>query len=143
MEIKAYRRRAHYYETDQMGMIHHANYVHWMEEARIDYLDQVGMGYKKMEEAGVISPVLKISCRYKKMVKFDDVVLVHMKLVEYNGIKYKVAYRMVDAETGKLRTLSESEHCFLTAQGRPTNLKKSHPEFDAVMESLLDVETVE
>lgn len=142
MEIRAYRRRAHYYETDQMGMIHHANYVHWMEEARIDYLDQVGMGYKTMEEAGVYSPVLKVSCQYKRMVHFDDVVLVHMKLTEYNGIKYKITYRIVDAQSGQVRTLAESEHCFLTKEGRPMNLKKTHPQFDAVMESLLDVESV-
>lgn len=142
MEIKAYRRRAHYYETDQMGMIHHANYVHWMEEARIDYLDQVGMGYKTMEEAGVYSPVLKIDCQYKHMVHFDDRVLVHMKLISYNGIKYRISYRMVNEASGQVCTLAESEHCFLTAQGRPMNLKKSHPAFDAVMAALLDVESV-
>ena len=64
MKIKSYERKAHYYETDQMGMIHHANYVHWLEEAGIDYMEQVGMGYKSMEVAGVLSPVLSISCRY-------------------------------------------------------------------------------
>lgn len=142
MEIKAYERRAHYYETDQMGMIHHANYVHWMEEARIDYLDQVGMGYKSMEEAGVYSPVLKISCQYKKMVYFDDIVRVHMKLTKYNGVKYTISYRMVDKKTGEIRTLAESDHCFLTAEGRPMDLKRSHPEFDEVMKRLLDVESV-
>ena len=141
MKIKSYERKAHYYETDQMGMIHHANYVHWLEEARIDYLEQVGMGYKSMEEAGVYSPVLSISCRYKHMVHFDDVIRVQMRLAEYNGIKYKISYRITDVKTGQVRALAETEHCFLTAQGRPMNLKKSHPEFDVVMESLMGVES--
>ena len=140
MKIKSYERKAHYYETDQMGMIHHANYVHWLEEARIDYLEQVGMGYKSMEEAGVFSPVLSISCRYKHMVHFDDVIRVQMKLAEYNGIKYKISYRITDAASGQVRALAETEHCFLSKEGKPMNLKKSHPEFDAVMESLLGVE---
>lgn len=76
------------------------------------------------------------------MVHFDDRVLVHMKLISYNGIKYRISYRMVNEASGQVCTLAESEHCFLTAQGRPMNLKKSHPAFDAVMAALLDVESV-
>ena len=54
MELKIYEHKAQYYETDQMGIIHHANYLHWFEEARID------MGYDIMEKQGIISPVLSV-----------------------------------------------------------------------------------
>ena len=47
MELKIYEHKAQYYETDQMGIIHHANYLHWFEEARIDMMEQMGMGYDK------------------------------------------------------------------------------------------------
>ena len=48
-----YSRKAHYHETDQMGVVHHANYPKWMEEARVAFLDSLGMSYRAMEEAGV------------------------------------------------------------------------------------------
>ena len=62
-----YYRKAQYHETDQMGIIHHSNYVKWMEEARIGYMSRMGFSYKKVEELGVISPVVEISVAYRKM----------------------------------------------------------------------------
>ena len=56
MELKIYEHKAQYYETDQMGIIHHANYLHWFEEARIDMMEQMGMGYSIKE----ISKLLQI-----------------------------------------------------------------------------------
>ena len=50
---KAYIRKVQYYETDMMGFTHHANYIHWMEEARIDFMDQIGFPYRRMEAEGV------------------------------------------------------------------------------------------
>ena len=50
-----------------MGIIHHANYLHWFEEARIDMMEQMGMGYDIMEKQGIISPVLSVHCDYKSM----------------------------------------------------------------------------
>ena len=63
MELKIYEHKAQYYETDQMGIIHHANYLHWFEEARIDMMEQMGMGYDIMEKQGIISPVLSVHVR--------------------------------------------------------------------------------
>ena len=56
-----YKRRAQYHETDQMGIIHHSNYVKWMEEARVRFMDVLGLGYREMEEQGIQSPVAGIS----------------------------------------------------------------------------------
>ena len=66
-----YERKAHYHETDQMGLIHHSNYVKWMEEARIAFMDEIGMSYMNLEESGVVSPVTGITVDYKKPVRFD------------------------------------------------------------------------
>lgn len=49
MKFEVYEHKTQYYETDQMGIIHHANYLHWFEEARIDIMEQMGMGYDMME----------------------------------------------------------------------------------------------
>ena len=81
--LKDYEHNAKYYETDQMGCVHHSNYIRWMEEARVDLMDQMGCGYRAMEEAGVCSPVLEVNCRYKSMVRFGDTVRIHAWIKEY------------------------------------------------------------
>ena len=90
--LKIYEHKTQYYETDQMGIVHHSNYIRWFEEARVDLMDQAGLGYKKMEEAGIISPVLSVEAEYKSMVHFGDVVAIEASLEEYNGIRMTVSY---------------------------------------------------
>ena len=71
LRLRPYEHHAQYYETDQMGIIHHSNYVRWMEEARMDLMDQIGLNYKQMEEMEIISPVLSVSVEYHSMVHFQ------------------------------------------------------------------------
>ncbi len=141
-KAKPYEHRAMYYETDQMGIIHHSNYIRWMEEARMDLMDQMGYSYKQMEEAEIISPVISVQCEYKSMVHFNDTVVIETKIAEYNGIKMTVQYRMTDKETGELRTLAKSEHCFLNASGKPISLKRTYPELDTKFFEMVDEEEV-
>ena len=72
--MEPYVRPVQYYETDMMGVAHHANYLHWMEEARIDFMDRIGFPYTRMEAGGVVSPVVEIACRYRKSCTFGDVI---------------------------------------------------------------------
>ena len=113
-----------------MGIIHHSNYIRWMEEARLDLMEQIGLPYKEMEGMAVISPVLSVSCEYHSMVHFDDTVVIETRIIKYNGIKMELEYRMTDKETGELRTTAKSAHCFLNRAGRPISLKRSYPELD-------------
>lgn len=126
--LKPYRRQAKYYETDKMAVIHHSNYIRWFEEARVDYLEQIGLGYDRIEAAGIYSPVLGITCEYKSAVRFHEEVLVLPKLVFFNGIKMTIEYRVLDEITGQLRVTGESKHCFVTTDFKPVSLKKDHPE---------------
>ncbi len=130
IKIKPYEHHAKYYETDQMGIIHHSNYIKWMEEARMDVLEQIGLSYKQLEEMEIISPVLSVQITYHSMVHFDDVVIIESKIKYYNGIKLEMEYTMKDKETGELRTTATSSHCFLTRAGKPISLKRSYPEID-------------
>ena len=127
--MKPYEHKAQYYETDQMGIIHHSNYIRWFESARIDFMGQMGVSYKAMEEDGIISPVLAVSCEYKSMVHFDDEVLITPSILEYNGIKLAISYVITDKKTGEVKTTGESRHCFLNKEGRPVSLKKQAPHF--------------
>ena len=65
MELKPYLRFAQFYETDAMGIIYHANYIHWMEEARIDMMDQLGWPYRRVHDAGLDFGVTEVNCRHR------------------------------------------------------------------------------
>lgn len=128
--IKPYLHHAKYYETDQMGIVHHSNYIRWMEEARIEVMRQFGISYRSLEENGLISPVVSVSCQYKSMVHFDDIVEINVKVAKYNGVRLDFAYEMTDSKTGELRTTGTSTSCFLDREGRVISLKHEYPEID-------------
>ena len=134
--MEKYVHKVRYYETDKMGITHHSNYVRWMEEARIDFLDRIGLGYKKMEDAGVVSPVVAVSCEYKAPTTFDDKVGIAVDVEEFRGVKLVLRYTMTNEEDGKTVMLGNSEHCFLDQSGRPIALKRRFPELDAALKAL-------
>ena len=138
IKSRPYERVAQYYETDQMGIIHHSNFIRWMEEARNNLMDQMGFSYKAMEEMEIISPVLSVNCEYKSMVHFHDTVVIEARIADYNGVKMRVVYRMTDKENGELRAVAESVHCFLNHGGKPISLKRSYPEIDTKFFTLYD-----
>lgn len=133
-----YIHQAQYYETDQMGIIHHSNYIRWMEEARIAYMDDMGFPYRDVEEAGIMSPVLGVQCDYKSMTRFGDRVKITVKLVAFNGIKYELAYEMRDAKTGTMRAEARSKHCYLKRDGYPVSVKRALPGLYEKMMELLE-----
>ena len=62
-----YEHKIQYYETDKMGITHHSNYIRFIEEARIDWLDRIGWSFAKLESMGLSSPVISVKCEYKKV----------------------------------------------------------------------------
>lgn len=110
-----------------MGIIHHSNYIRWMEEARIAYMDEMGFPYKTVEEAGIISPVLGVQCDYKTMTYFGDRVCIEVRLASFKGLKYEISYVMRDEKTREVRAVGTSKHCYLRKDGHPSNIKKELP----------------
>lgn len=129
-QVRPYIHNAKYYETDQMGIIHHSNYIRWMEDARVDFMNQCGISYKSMEENGIVSPVISVACKYKGMVHFGDDVEIKVKVSKYNGVRLDFEYEMTDGATGELRTTGKSTHGFLDKEGRVISLKHEYPELD-------------
>ena len=137
--MKPYMLKARYYETDQMGIIHHANYIRWMEEARIDMLSQMGYPYRRFEEMGYISPVLHPECQYKKSVKFDDEVKIVVSLQEFGKVKFTLRYDIYNmSEDGVLSAVGTTRHCFLNKDGRPVMMNKEMKEFSDVMQKYFE-----
>ncbi len=125
--MRPYLHKVCYYETDQMGFVHHANHIHWFEEARLDYLEQVEMPYSRLEAEGLFIPVLSLECQYRQPVHFGDTVEVHVNMEEFGLVRFHLNYRVLDHATGELRAQGASTHCFIDGQGRPISLKKQDP----------------
>lgn len=135
-----YERRAQYYETDQMGIIHHSNYIRWFEEARLHFMDEIGLSYAKIEEMGILIPVLSVDCQYKTMVHYNDIVDIYTRIIKFGGVKMTIAYRVVDHVTGEIRCTGETSHAFLNREYRPVRLKREYPDLYELFISHLAVE---
>ncbi|MBQ2802935.1 MAG: acyl-CoA thioesterase [Lachnospiraceae bacterium] len=134
-EKKVWEHKIQYYETDQMQVVHHSNYIRWFEEARVFMLESFNLGYDKLEAMGIISPVLSVNAQYKSMSRFAEIVQIDAKITEYNGVKFTISYTVTDKATGVVRCTGESKHCFLE-QGKPISLKRSRPELHVKFEEM-------
>ena len=126
--MDAYRHTVQYYETDRMGITHHSNYIRWMEEARVDFLQKLGWGYDRLEAAGITSPVTAVDCKYKASTTFADVVFVSVSVAELKNATLRIAYVMTKPD-GQIVCEGTSEHCFLNPAGKIIRLRRELPEF--------------
>ena len=127
-----YKRRANYHETDQMGIIHHSNYIKWMEEARMAYLEALGVDYAAMERAGAYSPVVSLSVDYKRPVEFGDDMELRLSVRAYNGVTLEFGYEFYNVTKSELSAEARSKHCFVS-DGRPIVMKKRFPSEDGLL----------
>jgi acyl-CoA thioester hydrolase len=136
--LKPYTRQAMYYETDQMGVIHHSNYIRWFEESRTYFLEQIGLSYDKLEDDCILIPVLSVSCKYKSSVRFNEKVIILPKITNFNGFKMNIQYYILDAQTHTLKASGESEHCFVNKEFKPINIKKNFKEVYDILVSWIN-----
>jgi acyl-CoA thioester hydrolase len=122
-----YKRKIAYHETDKMGVTHHSNYVKFLEEARVGFLDEIGCSYSKLEQENVVSPVVEVLCKYKNPTTFDDSVSVNIKIKEYSGVRIAFEYEIINEKTNKLILNAKTVHCFTDENGKIVNLKKVFP----------------
>ena len=106
-----------YYETDQMGVVHHAVYPVWFEQARLEYFRSAGANYTDIEAAGFVSPVLKLEVQYKRPTHYGEFVDIETTMVREGSLKFRFEYKAY--VNGTLCTTGSSLHC-MTKGGRPT-----------------------
>ncbi|MBQ1402103.1 MAG: acyl-CoA thioesterase [Oscillospiraceae bacterium] len=133
--MDAYKHTVKYYETDRMGFAHHSNYIRWMEEARVDFFDQLGWSYSSFEDQGLISPVIAIECRYKHSMTFPDDIFITVSVEDYHSVKLKLKYIMANSE-GSVVCEATSEHCFIGKDGRIVRIHKEYPELHRILTDL-------
>lgn len=90
--------KVRYAETDQMGVVYHGNYAQYLEIARIEWLDALGISYKRMEEQGVMLPVYELNLKYKKSARFDDVLRIETTLLKKPGVRIEFSYQIFNQE---------------------------------------------
>ena len=127
--MEPYVHKVNYYETDKMSITHHSNYVRFMEEARVDFLEKIGFSFEKLEALGFTSPVVSIECNYKKTTTFADKISIDVGIEKLSSLKFTIWYTMTC--NGQVVFTGTSTHCFIDGNGRPVVLEKQLPEFYA------------
>ncbi len=139
MEFK-FERKINYYETDRMGIVHHSNYIRFMEEARCKMLDEFDFPYSSFEEQGVMIPVLGVNCNFKHHVTFNDTIIIKPFVKEFNGVRLTMGYTITNKETGDIVLTGETMHCFTDMNLKPIRLQKKIPEYYEKYNMLMDKE---
>lgn len=129
-----FERKVNYYETDRMGIVHHSNYIRYLEEARCYFLEILNIPYSKFEDEGIMIPVLNVNCSYKNHVTFNDVILIKVFIKEFNGVKMTIGYNVVDKKNNNPVLIAETKHCFTNNNLRPISLKKYNIEIFNILE---------
>jgi acyl-CoA thioester hydrolase len=111
-----------------MGIVHHSNYIRIFEEARVHYLSEAGLPFPKVEEMGILMPVLSVEATYKRPLRFDEPFAVYLKIDKFNGTTLHVSYRMVSRETGEICVEGSSSHCFTDTDLKVVRTKNKYPE---------------
>jgi len=121
MNFHEFKVRVRYSETDQMAVVYHGNYAQYFEMGRVEWLRNLGVSYKSMEEEGVMLPVVSLTMNYKKPARYDDLLTVRTILKKQESVKIEFDYEIIN-EAGELLTTGNSILVFVNMKtGRPTS----------------------
>lgn len=118
--------RTRYAETDQMGIIYHANYFTWFEIGRTEFFRSLGMDYRELENRDVLLPVIDVGCKYKVSAKYDDEIVIKTRVTKLKGVKLQFEYDIVRREDGILLAEGYTIHAFVNKDLKPINFRKNH-----------------
>jgi len=126
-----------YAETDQMGIVHHSNYPIWFEVGRTDFIRKLGMPYSKIENKGLLMPLISLKCNFKSHAKYEDRIIVRTRINQFTGIRLSFYYEVIKEEDSKILTTGETEHVWTTKELKPINLRKHDPDlYELLLEAM-------
>ncbi|GAB4073648.1 YbgC/FadM family acyl-CoA thioesterase [Barrientosiimonas marina] len=118
-----------YQETDQMGVVYHANYLIWFEIGRTKYIESLGFTYMDMENNHIVSPVTDAQVQFKQPVRYGEEAAVETWLDAYDGVRTVYGYRIVK-ENGETAVTGTTTHVIVhKVSFRPMPLRKAYPEW--------------
>lgn len=119
------RFRVRYFETDAMGVVHHASYITWFEEGRSAFTRAMGYPYARLEREGVHLAVAEVSARYHRSARYDDEVLVRAELTQLGSRGMTFRYEVRRAADGELLVTGNSKHISVDRDGRVTRVPEA------------------
>jgi len=120
--ISAITLRVNYSETDQMGVVYHANYLIWFDRARTELMRETGLTYKELERQGVYLAVSEVKLRYRAAARYDDLVRVRCWVRDLASRRVTFGYAVDEAESGELLATGETSLVSLTHQHTVTRI---------------------
>ncbi|SES76411.1 acyl-CoA thioester hydrolase [Salinibacillus kushneri] len=142
--------RVQYKDTDQMGIVHHGNYVNWFEIGRTEWMRHFGISYKKMESMGLLLPVLNLDIQYQKSARFDDCIAIYTKIDQFSPVRLTFAYEArkisnenlesdnnhtlimnpgeIEKPEGELLAKGTTTHMWVNQEWKPIRIHKAAPE---------------
>ena len=111
--------RVSYGETDTMGVLYYAEYLHIFERARSEYIRALGMSYADVERRGVYLPVREAQCRYRSPAHYDELVQVHTAISEWGRASLKFVYEMRSEDKTRVLATGMTQHALVNGEGRP------------------------
>ncbi|MUK90669.1 YbgC/FadM family acyl-CoA thioesterase [Ornithinibacillus sp. L9] len=126
-----------YQETDQMGVVYHANYLVWFEIGRTKFIEKLGFKYADMEKNNIVSPVIDVQVSFKNPIRYGDQPTIYTWLESYDGLRTVYGYEIVN-QHGKVAVTGTTKHVIVKKDNfRPLSLRKAFPEWhEAYMKSL-------
>lgn len=121
------RIRVRYAETDQMGVVYHANYLVWLEVGRVELVRAHGLPYKDLEETeGLFLGVIEVNCRYLYPARYDQEILIDAVVTKSTARAIEFAYELRTAETDRLLVEATTRHLWLNREMRPARLPQHY-----------------
>ncbi|MBP1963663.1 acyl-CoA thioesterase [Paenibacillus aceris] len=130
--------RVRYAETDQMGVVYHANYLNWFEIGRTELIRELGYSYRSIEHKGLLLPVVEAEVKFKKPARYDDLVSINTRVLEMSSVRLHFAYeiRKINEELttssadkeGELLVTGTTRHVWVNPSWKPVRIEKEAPE---------------
>lgn len=134
-----HRLRARYAETDQMGVIYHANYFNWFEIGRTEMIRELGIPYRSLEESGLLLPVVDLDAKFIKPAYYDDQICIRTRITDASQIRISFEVHIVreatEEENEQLLVTGHTKHVWLNRSWKPVRIDREAPELYALLMS--------
>ncbi len=126
-----------YAETDQMGIVHHSNYLIWFEAGRTDFVKESKISYSEMEKEGILIPLAESNCKYIIGAKYEDELIIKTWIKELTPVKVEFNYSVIREKDKKEIAKGSTIHVFVNKDFKIINFKKNHPLMFEKLQSLV------
>ncbi|MFH5185652.1 acyl-CoA thioesterase [Paenibacillus sp. TAB 01] len=130
--------RFRYQETDQMGVVYHANYLNWFEIGRTELIRSLGMPYQSIEAKGLLLPVIEADIKFRIPAKYDDSIAIRTRIEEYTNLRLQFASEIVRGD--ELLVSGGTRHVWLNREWKPARIDKAAPDLYELLQKAVKAE---